>query len=52
MMSGQKVGYQEMDSPPSPPVTRFRRPRLILSLGRLVYQGNSTALAGGGYFYA
>jgi len=40
----------EFDSPPSPPGTRFRRPRLKKSLGRLVYWGNSTALAGGGYF--
>jgi hypothetical protein len=37
MVTAQKVGYQELESPPSPPGTRFRRLRLILSPGRLVY---------------
>ena len=47
------LNYEDIsgfDSPSCPPGTRLRRLRLILSLGRLVYQGDFTALAGGGYF--
>ena len=39
----QPVFQAEFDPPPSPQGTRFRRLRLILSLGRLVYQDHSAS---------
>ena len=37
IVTSEELGYWEPNSPPSPPGTRFRRLRLSLSLGRLVY---------------
>ena len=39
MVTGQKVGYRETDSPPSPPEPQIRRPEGQVSLGRLEYLG-------------
>ena len=38
MATNEEFGYWEPNSPPSPPETRFRRPRLKTSLGRQIYQ--------------
>jgi len=39
MLTDEKLGYRAVDSPPSPPETRIRRPRGQVSLGRLFCSG-------------
>ena len=45
MVTAQKVGYQELDSPPSPPRTQWNRLRSILFRGRFFFFGNPRGYA-------
>ena len=47
IVTDQKFGYWESESPPSPPETQISRLRLPVSLGRFVYQDHVATLPGG-----